>query len=159
MEVAPEMELFLENLGQYIKKICDKINLHTNLYISPFYKKIVSRRICLKRHSATFICGNSLPNTTLVTINLVTHTLSIYPFSSQLSILRLYLNNLYSRIKSITIIAKIARIVRITWCFLICVHHQGIVLFRVNSSHGITDSQDRFEFFEYFACYTQGPEI
>ena len=41
-EVAPEMELFLENQGQYIKKICDKTNLHTKLYISPLYKKIVS---------------------------------------------------------------------------------------------------------------------
>ena len=38
-EVAPDMELFLENLGQYIKN-CDKIYLvHTKLYISPFYKK------------------------------------------------------------------------------------------------------------------------
>ena len=42
-EVVPEMELFLENHGQYIhKEICDKINLHTKLYISPFCKKIVS---------------------------------------------------------------------------------------------------------------------
>ena len=48
------------------KKFCDKINLHTKLYISPFYKKIVSWRICLKRHSATFFCRNSIPNTTLV---------------------------------------------------------------------------------------------
>ena len=38
-EVAPEMELFLENHGQYIKKFCDKINLHTKLYISPFLQK------------------------------------------------------------------------------------------------------------------------
>ena len=34
-EVAPEMELFLENHGQYIKK---------KFYISPFYKKVVSHR-------------------------------------------------------------------------------------------------------------------
>ena len=39
-EVAPEMELILETHGQYIKKC--KINLHTKLYISPFYKKNVS---------------------------------------------------------------------------------------------------------------------
>ena len=41
-EVAPEMELFLENHEQIYRKFCDKINLHTKLYISPFYKKIVS---------------------------------------------------------------------------------------------------------------------
>ena len=40
-------------------------SLHTKLYISPFHKKIVSWRICLKIHSATFFCGNSLPNATL----------------------------------------------------------------------------------------------
>ena len=33
-EVAPEKELFLENYGQYIKKIAIKINLNTKLYIS-----------------------------------------------------------------------------------------------------------------------------
>ena len=48
------------------EKFCDRINLHTKLYISPFYKKIVSCRICLKIHSATFICENSLQNSTLV---------------------------------------------------------------------------------------------
>ena len=42
-EVAPEMKLFLGNHGQYVyTKSCDKINLHTKLYISPFHKKIVS---------------------------------------------------------------------------------------------------------------------
>ena len=35
------------------------------MYISPFHKKIVSWRICLIRHSATFFCGKPLPNTTL----------------------------------------------------------------------------------------------
>ena len=47
------------------KKNCDKINLHTKSYILPFYKKIVSWRICLKKHYATFFCANSLPNATL----------------------------------------------------------------------------------------------
>ena len=42
-EVVPEMELFLENHGQYIKKFVIKL-LYTQscTYISPFYKKIVS---------------------------------------------------------------------------------------------------------------------
>ena len=53
----------------------------TKLYISPFYKKIVSWRICLKTHSATFFCGNSLPNITLcihlLTILLIFRCLAI----------------------------------------------------------------------------------
>ena len=42
------------------KKICNKINLHTKLHIPPFHKKIVSWRICLKKHSAPFFCHYSI---------------------------------------------------------------------------------------------------
>ena len=38
-EVAPEMELFLENHAWAIYTFLDKIILHTKLYILPFYKK------------------------------------------------------------------------------------------------------------------------
>ena len=38
-EVVPEMELFLENHGQFIKIVIKLIYVHMKLYISPFYKK------------------------------------------------------------------------------------------------------------------------
>ena len=60
-EIAPEMELFLENHGQYIKNFVIKL-----IYIQSCTFCHFTKKICLKRCSATFFCGNSLPNTTLV---------------------------------------------------------------------------------------------
>ena len=59
------------------KNFSDKINLHTKLYISPIYKKFVSWRICLKRHSTTFFCGNSLLSTTLAVFLLTASVLYV----------------------------------------------------------------------------------
>ena len=59
-EVASEMELFLENHGQYIKKIAIKLIYIQSCTFCHFTKKIVSWKICLKRHSAIYLCGNSL---------------------------------------------------------------------------------------------------
>ena len=65
MEVAPEMELFLENHAQYIKIFVMKLIYIQSCTFRHFTKKIVSWRICLKRRFATFFCGKSLPNSTL----------------------------------------------------------------------------------------------
>ena len=48
-EVALEMELFLENHGQYIKKNCDKINLATKVKVVHF--TILPKNCILKNMS------------------------------------------------------------------------------------------------------------
>ena len=66
-EVAPEMELLLENHGQYMyKNFCDKINRHKKLYISPFHEKMYFEEYVCKYIPPHFFCGKSLPNATLV---------------------------------------------------------------------------------------------
>ena len=59
------MELFWVKNGQYIKIFLIKLICIQSCTFRHFTKKIVSWRICLKRHSATFFCGKPLPNTTL----------------------------------------------------------------------------------------------
>ena len=48
-EVAPEMELFLENHGQYIKNFVIKL-----IYIKSCTFRQFTKKMYLKRHSATF---------------------------------------------------------------------------------------------------------
>ena len=68
-EVALEMELFLENHGQYIciyKNIEIKLKSTCKIVHFVISWKIIPWRVCLKIHSATFFCGSSFPNATLV---------------------------------------------------------------------------------------------
>ena len=65
-EVAPEMELFLENHGQYIKIFVIKLIYIQSCTFRHFTKKCILKEYVIKIF-ATFFCRNSLPNTTLVT--------------------------------------------------------------------------------------------
>ena len=66
-EVAPEMELFLENHWQYMKNFGMKLIYMQSCTFRHFTKKLyLEEYVCLKRHSATSFCGKPLPNTTLV---------------------------------------------------------------------------------------------
>ena len=65
-EVAPEMELFMENHGKYVKKFVIKlIYIVQSCTCRHFTKKLYLEEYVWKDIPSHFFCGNSLPNTTL----------------------------------------------------------------------------------------------
>ena len=64
-EVAPEIEIFLENHGQYVKNFVIKLIYIQSCTFPHFTKKLHLEEYVWKYIPPHFFCGSSLPKTTL----------------------------------------------------------------------------------------------